>query len=90
MLILKNPVSIIIQNNFKYKKQNINSGIVTCDVAWPCMMLAGRREKRNCFLSVFSLSGVNRGGEACIGPQEEKLINRLEVIFYQQELDRSS
>lgn len=44
------------------------------------------REKINCFSSVLPLSGVG----ACIGLQEEKLINRLEVIFYQQELDSSN
>lgn len=49
MLILDNPVSIIIQNKFKYKKQNIikvNSDFVTCDVVLPCMMLGGGDGKK--------------------------------------------
>ena len=79
MLILDNPVGIILQNNFKYRKQNIikvNSDVVTSGVVLPCMMLGGK-EKRNCFFSVLSLSE----GVADTGLQEEELINRLEVIF---------
>lgn len=95
MLIFDNPVSIIIQINFKYKKQNIikvNSDIVTCDVALPCMMLAGgggqgKRKEIDFFLFFHSVEGRKK---ACTGLQEEKLINRLEVILYQQELDNSS
>lgn len=53
------------------------------------MMLEGEevggREKK-LFFSVLSLSG----GRTCIALQEGKLINRLGVIFYQQELDSSS
>lgn len=80
MLILDNPVSIILQNNFKYRKQKniikVYSDVVTHDVVLPCMTLGGER-KKNCFFSVLTLSE----GVVSIGLQEEKLTNRLEVIF---------
>lgn len=94
MLILDKQVSIIIQNHFKCKKQDIikvnsdNSDIVTFDVPLLCMMLGGK-EKRNYFLFC-AFTHWRKKKNACVGPQEEKLINRLEVIFHQQELDSSS
>lgn len=85
MLILDNPVSIIIQNNFKYKKQiQSNSDIVSCEVA---LHDTGRGwVRKEIALLPLSLSG-RWGMCRAIG---SKLTNRLEVTFYQQEPDSSS
>lgn len=90
MLILDNQVSIIIQNNFKCRKLKYNqSKFRYCDL-WYCLALHNAGGKRERKLFSFCAFIQRRGKKACIGPQEEKLISRLEVIFYQQELNSSS
>ena len=87
MLILDNPLSIIIQNNFRYKKQNIikvNSDVVTCGVVLLCMMLEDRAVERKEMAFFLYFHSVEEG--ACTELQEEKLINRLKVRVFQQEL----
>lgn len=50
----------MIQNNFKYKKQDIikvKSDIVTCEAALPCVMLGEKRQEIASFLCFHSVEG---------------------------------
>lgn len=86
-MVLNKQVNIVLENNISFKNKYNQGKFQSCDF-WPCPALNDAEGKRRETVVFLSLHYVEEK-QHVLG-YRKKLINRLEVIVYQQEVDSSS